>query len=219
MFWEEVDEVATTLVLGPMARHHSTACPPPARPRCRRHAAALLLRGRLHTLPQGPAAADARGGGRVGGVGSLGGAQSGAWRMCALGINVLRISTAQLEALAGVAVDALQAALNSFLAASPHQVVQDIQRGKLPGPGEVRAVGGRWGWGRDAAGTLLSAVRVLRSHPAFPLPCDAEQVPWEAREIQLFGKPVMQPRLIAYMADGPEMQYSYSGATVTPTPW
>ena len=84
---------------------------------------------------------------------------------------------------------------------------------------EVRAVGGRWGWGRDAAGTLLSAVRVLRSHPAFPLPCDAEQVPWEAREIQLFGKPVMQPRLIAYMADGPEMQYSYSGATVTPTPW
>ena len=83
---------------------------------------------------------------------------------------------------------------------------------------EVRAVGGRWGWGRDAAGTQLSAVRVLRSHPAFPLPCDAEQVPWEAREIQLFGKPVMQPRLIAYMADGPEMQYSYSGATVTPTP-
>ena len=78
----------------------------------------------------------------MGGVGSLGGAQSGAWRMCALGINVLRISTAQLEALAGVAVDALQAALNSFLAASPHQVVQDIQRGKLPGPGEVRAVGG-----------------------------------------------------------------------------
>lgn len=39
------------------------------------------------------------------------------------------------------------------------------------------------------------------------------------RNVVIFGKTVPQPRLICYMADGPHLQYTYSGLTVTPQPW
>lgn len=39
------------------------------------------------------------------------------------------------------------------------------------------------------------------------------------RNVVLFGRSVPQPRLICYMADGPHLQYTYSGLTVVPQPW
>ena len=41
------------------------------------------------------------------------------------------------------------------------------------------------------------------------------ELPWEQREIVLFGRPVMQPRLIAWAGDKP---YRYSGQTLAPRP-
>ena len=29
----------------------------------------------------------------------------------------------------------------------------------------------------------------------------------------------LQPRLVAYQADGPELQYTYSGQSMAPEPW
>ena len=45
-----------------------------------------------------------------------------------------------------------------------------------------------------------------------------EQVGWAAREIVLFGKPVMQPRRMAWAAD-PGVRYQYSGLALEPAPW
>ena len=39
---------------------------------------------------------------------------------------------------------------------------------------------------------------------------------WEQRHIVLFGKPVLQPRLIAWAG---ELPYRYSGQTLEPRPW
>jgi alkylated DNA repair dioxygenase AlkB len=39
---------------------------------------------------------------------------------------------------------------------------------------------------------------------------------WEQRQIVLFGKPVLQPRLIAWAG---ELPYRYSGQTLEPRPW
>ncbi|MBM4362992.1 MAG: alpha-ketoglutarate-dependent dioxygenase AlkB [Deltaproteobacteria bacterium] len=39
------------------------------------------------------------------------------------------------------------------------------------------------------------------------------RVPWEAREIVLFGRPVLQPRLVAWCGERP---YRYSGQTLPP---
>jgi len=47
----------------------------------------------------------------------------------------------------------------------------------------------------------------------------SDYVGWQQRSIVLFGKPVQQPRLIAYMADSPQLAYTYSGATLQPSPW
>ena len=41
-------------------------------------------------------------------------------------------------------------------------------------------------------------------------------LPWEQRHIVLFGKPVLQPRLIAWAG---ELPYRYSGQTLEPRPW
>lgn len=41
---------------------------------------------------------------------------------------------------------------------------------------------------------------------------------WESREITLFGKKVLQPRLVAWQAD-PGKTYRYSGSTLEPAPW
>lgn len=39
------------------------------------------------------------------------------------------------------------------------------------------------------------------------------------RDLQIFGRTVAQPRLIAYMADPDTPPYTYSGLTLQPTPW
>jgi len=41
---------------------------------------------------------------------------------------------------------------------------------------------------------------------------------WQQRAIRLFGKEVMQPRLICWQSD-PEVNYSYSGLRMEPTAW
>lgn len=43
-----------------------------------------------------------------------------------------------------------------------------------------------------------------------------ERLIWEQRHIVLFGKHILQPRLIAWMGDLP---YRYSGQTLEPRPW
>jgi hypothetical protein len=44
-----------------------------------------------------------------------------------------------------------------------------------------------------------------------------KEVRWEQRELSMMGRRVLQPRLICYMADAPELQYTYSGLTVQVT--
>lgn len=56
----------------------------------------------------------------------------------------------------------------------------------------------------DEAGSLLSLL----------LRC----VPWREREIVLFGRRILQPRLVAWLGD-PDALYTYSGVTLTPEPW
>ena len=46
-----------------------------------------------------------------------------------------------------------------------------------------------------------------------------EEVPWQRQEITIMGRKVMQPRLVAYMADDPSMSYTYSHAQQTALPW
>src|SRR5688572_29784823 len=42
------------------------------------------------------------------------------------------------------------------------------------------------------------------------------ELEWEQRHIVLFGKRILQPRLIAWMG---ELPYRYSGQTLPPRPW
>lgn len=44
------------------------------------------------------------------------------------------------------------------------------------------------------------------------------EVPWEARAIRIFGREVMQPRLVAWIGD-PDAVYTYSGTRHDPLPW
>ena len=44
------------------------------------------------------------------------------------------------------------------------------------------------------------------------------QLPWRAETIKMFGKTVMQPRLVAWFGDD-HCSYTYSGKTMTPLPW
>jgi len=59
---------------------------------------------------------------------------------------------------------------------------------------------------------------------ALPAPDDAlletiiAETPWRAESITLFGKKVLQPRLIAWYGD-PDQAYSYSGIALLPLPW
>jgi alkylated DNA repair dioxygenase AlkB len=46
----------------------------------------------------------------------------------------------------------------------------------------------------------------------------ADEVPWQARAIRVFGREVMQPRLVAFVGD-PEAVYTYSGTRHEPLPW
>ena len=59
------------------------------------------------------------------------------------------------------------------------------------------------GWIEPAAGdALLAALR--------------EELAWEQREVILFGRPILQPRLIAWAGD---IGYRYSGQTLEPRPF
>jgi alkylated DNA repair dioxygenase AlkB len=44
------------------------------------------------------------------------------------------------------------------------------------------------------------------------------EVSWEARAIRVFGREVMQPRLVRYVGD-PDAAYTYSGVRHEPAPW
>ena len=43
------------------------------------------------------------------------------------------------------------------------------------------------------------------------------EIPWEARAIRVFGRTLMQPRLVAWLGD-PEAVYTYSGVRHVPLP-
>lgn len=45
-----------------------------------------------------------------------------------------------------------------------------------------------------------------------------QELDWSQREITLFGRSVMQPRLVAWYGDA-DAVYSYSGLTLLPLPW
>lgn len=45
-----------------------------------------------------------------------------------------------------------------------------------------------------------------------------KEIPWEQRQIRMFGKLIDQPRLVAWFGDG-GTSYTYSGLTLTPHPW
>lgn len=49
--------------------------------------------------------------------------------------------------------------------------------------------------------------------------CKQAEVPWRQQEIQVMGKTVLQPRLIAYMADSPRLSYTYSRTRQEALPW
>ena len=67
---------------------------------------------------------------------------------------------------------------------------------------------------------------VLTFDPAFLTLDDAdralaallEEVPFEQRDIVMFGKRVARPRLVAWLGD-PGARYKYSGVTLDPLPW
>ena len=42
---------------------------------------------------------------------------------------------------------------------------------------------------------------------------------WESRKIFVHGRECSQPRLVCYMADGPELGFRYSGLTMEVRPW
>lgn len=51
-------------------------------------------------------------------------------------------------------------------------------------------------------------------------PCEIQaDIEWEAREVRVMGRSVMQPRLVAYMADHSGLSYTYSGSTMVPKAW
>jgi alkylated DNA repair dioxygenase AlkB len=45
-----------------------------------------------------------------------------------------------------------------------------------------------------------------------------DEVPWAEREIVLFGRRVLQPRLVAWLGD-PDAAYTYSRVRLEPEPW
>lgn len=69
---------------------------------------------------------------------------------------------------------------------------------KEPGPGRIQLPGG---------GELLYATDLLGAPEAAALFEQLRrELPWEQRSVRVMGRTVPQPRLIAYQADGPELQ-------------
>ncbi len=48
--------------------------------------------------------------------------------------------------------------------------------------------------------------------------CLRTELPWQTQHIRLFGKAVLQPRLLCWIGDG-DAVYTYSGRTQWPLPW
>jgi alkylated DNA repair dioxygenase AlkB len=46
----------------------------------------------------------------------------------------------------------------------------------------------------------------------------AHELPWAQRTIQMFGRAIAEPRLVAWIGD-PDAQYTYSGRPNLPSPW
>jgi alkylated DNA repair dioxygenase AlkB len=63
----------------------------------------------------------------------------------------------------------------------------------------------------DLEASWLSAADAVRLQEAL-----THELAWEQRHIVLFGKRMLQPRLIAWMG---ELPYRYSGQTLPPRPW
>lgn len=45
-----------------------------------------------------------------------------------------------------------------------------------------------------------------------------EEIPWEQKQVRMFGKLIDQPRLVAWFGDN-DASYTYSGLTLNPHPW
>jgi len=43
-------------------------------------------------------------------------------------------------------------------------------------------------------------------------------IPWQQKKIMIFGKPVLEPRVTAWVGD-PDATYTYSGVRMPPLPW
>ena len=71
----------------------------------------------------------------------------------------------------------------------------------------------------DGAGSAFLCRGIFRDADCRDLFSDLQdEVSWEARDIQIFGKWVPQPRLVAYHGD-PGASYRYSGTVFSPHPW
>lgn len=67
-----------------------------------------------------------------------------------------------------------------------------------------------------AAHHLLPGLPLSQPHC---LPERWQPVPPPDCPLASLARPSLQPRLIAYQADGPHLSYTYSGATLAPAPW
>ena len=71
-------------------------------------------------------------------------------------------------------------------------------------------------WQADAFDYHASFLGAAEADAA--LQCLWKELDWSQREITLFGRKVMQPRLVAWYGD-PEARYRYSGLTLEPLAW
>ncbi|KAL4424133.1 hypothetical protein ABPG75_001434 [Micractinium tetrahymenae] len=80
-----------------------------------------------------------------------------------------------------------------------------------PGPGRIELPGGTELTYRTDALPAAEAAALFATL--------RREMPWEQRSVRIMGRALPQPRLVAYQADGPELSYTYSGATLAPAPW
>lgn len=45
------------------------------------------------------------------------------------------------------------------------------------------------------------------------------EVKWISKSVNMFGKEIMEPRQVAYMADNPSLSYTYSKTKMKPAHW
>ena len=69
-----------------------------------------------------------------------------------------------------------------------------------------------------ADGSAVLHRRVLGEHDADRMFSELLDLPWQQKNVRVFGREVPQPRLFAWFGD-PERKYTYSGLTLEPLPW